>query len=122
MMTKNICMTVIAFLCIFLISSCTKDHSMYPPREVSGKFVMIPKSDRFKLHDHIVKAYLYELRDGEYLSYETCITGHIPYEFRSYDTINIKATMILVAPDFELFYLDSTSSPSIYRLENIKKY
>lgn len=87
--------------------------------DVTGKFVMIQKSERFKLYGHTVKTYLYELRDGEYLSYETCITGHIPSEFRSYDTINIKATMIHVVPESD--FCDDDASQNVCRLENIEK-
>lgn len=119
-MYKRVFWVSIAVLSLLGFSGCEKG-SMYPPMDVTGKFVMIQKSERFKLYGHTVKAYLYELRDGEYLSYETCITGHIPSEFRSYDTINIKATMIHVAPEFEYFYIDSTKLPSVYKLENIEK-
>ena len=117
---KRIFLVSMTVLSLLGFSGCEKG-SMYPPMDVTGKFVMIQKSERFKLYGHTVKAYLYELRDGEYLSYETCITGHIPSEFRSYDTINIKATMIHVAPEFEYFYIDSTKLPSVYKLENIEK-
>ncbi len=119
-MCKRIIIATIAFLCVCGLSGCEKG-SMYPPMDVTGKFVMIQKSERFKLYGHTVKAYLYELRDGEYLSYETCITGHIPSEFRSYDTINIKATLIHVAPEFEYCYIDSTTLPAVHKLENIEK-
>lgn len=117
-MYKRVFWVSIAVLSLLGFSGCEKG-SMYPPMDVTGKFVMIPKSERFKLYGHTVKAYLYELQDGEYLSYETCITGHIPSEFRSYDTINIKATMIHVAPEFE--FCDDDASQNVCRLENIEK-
>ena len=119
-MCKRIIIATIAFLCVCGLSGCEKG-SMYPPMDVTGKFVMIQKSERFKAHGHTVKAYLYERKDTTDYYIERCITGYIPSVFRSYDTINIKATLIHVAPEFEYFYIDSTKLPDVHKLENIEK-
>lgn len=117
---KRIFLVSIAVLSLLGFSGCEKG-SMYPPMDVTGKFVMIPKSERFKAHGHTVKAYLYERKDTTDYYIERFITGYIPSEFRSYDTINIKATLIHVAPEFEYFYIDSTTLPDVHKLENIEK-
>ena len=119
-MCKRIIIATIAFLCVCGLSSCEKG-SMYPPMDVTGKFVMIPKSERFTARGHTVKAFFYMSIDTKDYCIEHCITGYIPSEFRSYDTINIKATIILVAPKAAPLTFTYDDPPYVWKLENIEK-
>lgn len=119
-MYKRVFLVSIAVLSLLGFSGCEKG-SMYPPMDVTGKFVMIPKSERFTARGHTVKAYLYERKDTTDYYIERCITGYIPSEFRSYDTINIKATIILVAPKAAPLTFTYDDPPYVWKLENIEK-
>jgi len=122
-MYKRVFLVSIVFLSLLGTSSCEKENLTEIQMNVSGKFVMLQKSEWFTSYGKTVKAFFYEEQEGsESYPIERCITGYIPSDYRSHDTINIKATLVLVAPKGAQLAVDLPNrQPEVYKLKNIEK-
>jgi hypothetical protein len=111
---------IIALVCTVLICGCEKadSHSTF---RVTGKFVMLPKSEQFRNYRQTLKAVLYEKEPNGTYWIPRYITGHIPSDFRSYDTIYMNADIAFLAPEFDddVASYSKTGVYSIVEIENV---